>query len=43
MLFLSSATKERDKNINIHLIVEEHYEKHLDQEEEYVREIANKY
>ena len=35
--------RERDKHINIHAIVEEHYERYLDQEEEYVREISNKY
>ena len=35
--------RERDKHINIHLIVEEHYEKYFDQEEEYMREIACRY
>ena len=35
--------RERDKHINIHLIVEEHYERYFDQEEEYMREIANRY
>ena len=34
--------RERDKHINIHLIVEEHYERYFDQEEEYMREIANR-
>ena len=35
--------RERDKHINIHVIVEEHYERYFDQEEEYMREIANRY
>ena len=35
--------RERDKHINIHLIVEEHYERYFDQEEEYMKEIANRY
>ena len=35
--------RERDKHINIHLIVEEHYERYFDQEEEYMREMANRY
>ena len=30
--------RERDKHINIHAIVEEHYERYFDQEEEYMRE-----
>ena len=34
--------RERDKHINIHFIVEEHYERYFDQEEEYMREIANR-
>ena len=33
--------RERDKHINIHLIVEEHYERYFDQEEQYMRETAN--
>ena len=33
--------REREKHINIHAIVEEHYERYFDQEEEYMREIAN--
>ena len=32
-----------DKHINIHAIVEEHYERYFDQEEEYMRETANRY
>ena len=35
--------RERDRHINIHAIVEEHYERYFDQEEEYMREIANNY
>ena len=35
--------RERDKHINIHVIVEEHYERYFDQEEEYMRETANRY
>ena len=35
--------REREKHINIHAIVEEHYERYFDQEEEYMREIANRY
>ena len=35
--------RERDKHINIHVIVEEHYEKYFDQEEEYMREVAKRY
>ena len=34
--------RERDKHINIHFIVEEHYERYFEQEE-YMREIANRY
>ena len=30
--------RERDRHINIHAIVEEHYERYFDQEEEYIRE-----
>ena len=29
---------ERNREINIQAIVEEHYERHIDQEEEYMRE-----
>ena len=35
--------RERDKHINIHVIAEEHYERYFDQEEKYMREIANRY
>ena len=35
--------REREKHINIHAIVEEHYERYFDQEEEYMRDIANRY
>ena len=39
-LFLSKRYKlrERSREINIHAIAEEHYERYLDQEEEYLRE-----
>ena len=30
--------RERERHINIHAIVEEHYERYFDQEEEYMRE-----
>ena len=32
--------REREKHINVQAIVEEHYERYLDQEEEYLRENA---
>ena len=32
--------RERDRHINIHAIVEEHYEKFFDQEKEYMRDNA---
>ena len=35
--------REKDRHINIHIIVEEHYERYFDQEEEYMREVANRY
>ena len=35
--------RERDKHVNIQAIAEEHYERYLDQEEEYMREAANMY
>ena len=35
--------RERDRHINIQAIAEEHYERYLDQEEEYMREAANMY
>ena len=34
--------RERDRHVNIQAIAEEHYERYLDQEEEYMREAANK-
>ena len=33
--------RERERHVNIQAIVEEHYERYLDQEEEYMREAAN--
>ena len=33
--------RERDRHININVIVEEHYERYLDQEEEYMRDNAD--
>ena len=35
--------RERDRHINIHAIVEEHYERYFDQQEEYMREVACQY
>ena len=35
--------RERDRHVNIQAIAEEHYERYLDQEEEYMREAANIY
>ena len=35
--------RERDRHVNIQAIAEEHYERYLDQEEEYMREAANMY
>ena len=35
--------RERERHVNIQAIAEEHYERYLDQEEEYMREIANRY
>ena len=35
--------RERERHVNIQAIAEEHYEKYLDQEEEYMREAANMY
>ena len=34
--------RERDKHVNIHVIVEEHYERYFEQQKEYMREIANR-
>ena len=34
--------RERDRHINIHAIVEEHYERYFDQEEEYMREASRR-
>ena len=43
-VFLAKRYKlrERDRHINIHAIVKEHYERYFDQEE-YMREIASRY
>ena len=35
--------RERERHVNIQAIAEEHYEKYLHQEEEYMREAANMY
>ena len=35
--------RERDRHVNIQAIAEEHYERYLDQEEEYIREVAARY
>ena len=35
--------RERERHVNIQAIVEEHYERYFDQEEEYLREAADKY
>ena len=35
--------RERDRHVNIQAIAEEHYERYLDQEEEYMRKAANMY
>ena len=35
--------RERERHVNIQAIAEEHYERYLDQEEEYMREAANLY
>ena len=35
--------RERERHVNIQAIVEEHHERYLDQEEEYMREAANMY
>ena len=35
--------RERERHVNIQAIVEEHYERYLDQEEEYMREAADMY
>ena len=35
--------RERERHVNIQAIVEEHYERYFDQEEEYMREAANLY
>ena len=34
--------RERERHVNIQPIVEEHYERYFDQEEEYMREAAQK-
>ena len=33
--------RERERHVNIQAIVEEHYERYFDQEEEYMREVAD--
>ena len=33
--------RKRDRHINIHAIVEEHYERYFEQKEEYMRDIAD--
>ena len=35
--------RERERHVNIQAIAEEHYERYLDQEEEYMKEIASRY
>ena len=35
--------RERERHVNIQAIVEDHYERYFDQEEEYMREAANMY
>ena len=35
--------RERERHVNIQAIVEEHYERYIDQEEEYMRESSDKY
>ena len=35
--------RERERHVNIQAIAEEHYERYFDQEEEYMREIADMY
>ena len=35
--------RERNREINIQAIVEEHYERYMDQEEEYMRENSHHY
>ena len=35
--------RERERHVNIQAIVEEHHERYLNQEEEYMREVANMY
>ena len=35
--------RERERHVNIQAIVEEHYERYLDQEEKYMREAASRY
>ena len=45
ILFVTAAKRyklrERDRHVNIQAIVEEHYERYIDQEEEYMREAAD--
>ena len=35
--------RERERHVNIQAIAEEHYERYFDQEEEYMREVADMY
>ena len=35
--------RERERHVNIQAIAEEHFERYLDQEEEYMREVASRY
>ena len=47
ILFVTAAKRyklrERERHVNIQAIVEEHYERYIDQEEEYMREAADMY
>ena len=47
MMFIIFAKRyklrERERHVNIQAIVEEHYERYFDQEEEYMREVADMY
>ena len=43
MLPSDTSLRERERHVNIQAIAEEHYERYLDQEEEYMREAANMY
>ena len=41
--FIKRYKIERDRSVNIQAIAEEHYARYLDQEEEYMREVANQF